>query len=552
MRIPHCTVALAVFLLAAAPGRAQGPSEATFTVFFRGIAIGAEEVAVRQSAEGMAISGTERIGPPFNAITRQATIDYSAQGHPRELVLEGSLRDQLVQLHTTVTGTTAATEFTQGSASGRKSHEIAVDAVLLPSMFFGAYEALATRLAGAKTGDEVAAYVPPRAVVRVAVKGVSEDRVRTQSGLLSVRRYSLEIVGPDGSAVVELWATASGRMLRLQVTAQSFDIIRQDIASVYARLEPVSRPNDERVQVPAYGFSLAGTVSKPSAKAPGEVRHPAVVLVGGSDPTDRDEMVAGVPVLGQVAAALADAGFLVLRYDKRGIGQSGGRADTASLDDYAEDALAAVKYLEGRKDVIDRRIALVGYGEGGTVAATAAARSDHPAALVLLASPGMSGAKSVLERQRHELDRLNVPEPERRAKVALQQKIIQAVLSGKGLEGLPDDVRRQADTAWFQSFLAFTPAKVLKKIDQPILFVHGEMDTEIDPSNADRFAELARARSGRKGQNVAVVKVPGVNHLLVPAKTGAVDEYLSLPDKTVSHEVVTAISSWLKKAMRAR
>ena len=75
------------------------------------------------------------------------------------------------------------------------------------------------------------------------------------------------------------------------------------------------------------------------------------MLVGGSGPTDRDELAFGIPILGQLAGALADAGFIVVRYDKRGVGQSGGRAEAASLADYADDVRAAVKLLSERKDV---------------------------------------------------------------------------------------------------------------------------------------------------------------------------------------------------------
>ena len=83
-----------------------------------------------------------------------------------------------------------------------------------------------------------------------------------------------------------------------------------------------------------------------------------MVLVGGSGPLDRDGTVAGIPVYGQLANALADAGFLVLRYDKRGIGQSGGRIETAGFADYAEDLRAAVKFVarpQGRRSQTDRR-----------------------------------------------------------------------------------------------------------------------------------------------------------------------------------------------------
>ena len=66
-------------------------------------------------------------------------------------------------------------------------------------------------------------------------------------------------------------------------------------------------------------------------------RYPAIVMIGGSGPTDRDETVAGIPIFAQIAGALADAGYYVLRYDKRGVGQSGGRAEGARADDYTED-----------------------------------------------------------------------------------------------------------------------------------------------------------------------------------------------------------------------
>src|SRR4029434_3822925 len=95
----------------------------------------------------------------------------------------------------------------------------------------------------------------------------------------------------------------------------------EDVASVSTRRVVISREGDEPAQVPANGFNLIRTIDKP-AGAPVK-RLPAVVLVGGSGPIDRDGTVADIPVYGQLANALADAGFLVLRYDKRGIGQSG-------------------------------------------------------------------------------------------------------------------------------------------------------------------------------------------------------------------------------------
>ena len=86
---------------------------------------------------------------------------------------------------------------------------------------------------------------------------------------------------------------------------------------------------------------------------------------------------------------------------------------------------------------------------------------------------------------------------------------------------------------------------------QPVLIVQGELDTQVQPYHADKLAEFARARKGTKAA-VEVVKVPGVNHLLVPAKTGEVEEYGSLGTASVSPEVTNAIAAWLKKTLTPR
>lgn len=555
MRSLHCTVALLAFVLLADPGRAQtAPADqrASFTVFVQGVAIGAEQVTVARTPQGITITGDERIGPPIRLTTRRAEIRYTADWQPLECVIEGSARDESVMLHATVTGTTVTTDYLQGTKPGRKTDQIAAGALLLPDMFFGAYEALAARLSGAKAGDRLNIYVPPSSAATLTVTSVSDDRVRTQAALVEVRRYVLEYAGPAATAGLELWADPNGRLLRFSVPARGFDILRTDIAAVNSRREPVARPNDESVHVLANGFSLTGTLSKPTAgTAPGR-RLPAIVLVSGSAPTDREEMLAGIPIFGQLASALADAGFVVVRYDKRGVGQSGGRIENTTLGDYADDALAVVKFLGRRPDVDRRRIAILGYGEGGAVASLAASREESIAALVLVAAPGASGDAYMLERQEHLLGLMNIPEADRRAKIDLQKRLNQAVLTGKGLEALPADLRHQADTPWYRSFLGFDPAKVLRKSDQPILIVQGGVDREVAPVNADRLEAIAKARKGRAAQAVKVVKLPALNHLLVPAPTGELDEYDHLTSRTVAPEVAAAIETWLKDTMGAR
>jgi dipeptidyl aminopeptidase/acylaminoacyl peptidase len=334
-------------------------------------------------------------------------------------------------------------------------------------------------------------------------------------------------------------------MIRLSVPTQSLEVVRADVAAVSSRSVAISRPNDEPVKIPSNGFSLAGTLSKPSGAAAAKL--PAVVLIGGSGPSDRDGVAFGIPILGELAGAIADAGYIVVRYDKRGIGQSGGRAESASLADYAEDVRAAVKLLAQRKDVDPKRIAAIGHSEGGSVALIAAAKDKRIAAVGLLATPGVSGAEIVLAQQKRLLDRSNMTAEEKQAKVDTQKRIHDAVISGKGLEQLPPEVRRAVDNAEFQSLLVADPAKIMPDVRKPLLVVQGQLDTQVEPPNADRLEALARQR--KNAEPVEVVKLPAINHLLVPATTGEVDEYPQLADRHVSPAVTQAIVTWLKKTL---
>ena len=233
------------------------------------------------------------------------------------------------------------------------------------------------------------------------------------------------------------------------------------------------------------------------------MRLPAVVLVGGGGLTDRDEVAFGIPIFGQLADALADAGFIVLRYDKRGVGQSGGREEAATLGDYAGDVRAAVRFLERRKDLDPKRIAVLGYGEGGPVAMLAAARENRIAALVLVATTGVTGAELNLDQVKRALDRSERSAADKEATLDLQKRIQQAVLTGSGWETLAL-YRRQADTPWFQSFLAFDPARTMPDVKQPVLIVQGELDTQVAPTMPTVFRRWRRkdenAPSGTDGE----------------------------------------------------
>jgi pimeloyl-ACP methyl ester carboxylesterase len=525
----------------------QESGASSFTIFLRGAPIGAEQIALTRSADGWTIVSTGRLGAPIDVVARRIEAHYTADWKPLELSFDGTVRGRLQTAHAVVGGTTVRTDGITNGQTIQRTDPIDPNALLvLPSSFFGPYEALAARLRAAAAGSDIPAFGPPSLTFSIHVGDTAAEQIQTTSRLIAARRTRITLMVPAAPIDAVIWVDESGRMIRFSVPAQSLEVAREDIAAVSSRTVTVSRPNDEQVRIPSNGFNLAATISKP-ANAAGKL--PAIVLAGGSGPTDRDGLVFGIPILGELAGALADAGFLVVRYDKRGIGQSGGRAEAAGLSDYAEDVRAAVKFLTDRKDVDSKRIAVVGHSEGGAVGLIAAARDKHIAAVALLSTPGFSGADIVLAQQRHLLNRTKMSPEEKQAKVDAQKQIHEAVITGKGLDKLPPEIRRQVDNAEFQSILTMDPAKLVADVKQPLLVVQGELDTQVEPSNADQLRALADKR--KKAPATDVVKLPGINHLLVSAKTGEVDEYPSLPDKHVAPAVTQALVTWLKKTFSA-
>ena len=544
---------MATALLTTVPALSQelaapAPGVAVFNVFARSTPVGFERVSLTQTADGWLIQSNGQLAPPIGIDHRLFEAEYDREWRPRRLLIDGIASGESFSLDTSIVGVVATNELTEGTERTTSTETIDPNAVLLPNNFFAAYEALAARLSYAETGTELPVYVAPRGQVVVAVNGVRTQEIETTTELLTARIYSVTFRNPSGGLDAEVWVDSRRRLLRLRLLTVGLDVARQDVTLVSTRLTSMSYPGDETVRIPSSGFSLAGTLTTPvDREAPAGGRWPAVVLVAGSGPVDRDETVAGIPIFGQLAGALVDAGFLVLRYDKRGIGQSGGRPESAELDDYAEDLREVVRYLDDRDDVDRDRIAVVGHSEGGWVGLLAAARERKVGALALIATPGTSGAELVLEQQRHELVRLNASPDEQQAKIALQQRIHDALIGDGSWDGVPDDVRRQADTRWFRSFLEFEPGEVVRRVRQPLLVVQGSLDTQVQPHHADRLEELATART-RSESTVEVVRLDGLNHLLVPATTGDVDEYTRLSDRNVSVEIIAALTDWLAGA----
>ncbi|MCY4658844.1 MAG: alpha/beta fold hydrolase [Acidobacteria bacterium] len=538
-------------LAAAGAAEAQPAAEpatgaATFNIFLRSTPIGVEQTVVSRSADGWVIRSTGQLAAPIDHRILVFEAAYDDAWRPRRLTIESTRGGTPLAARTTFAAGRADSELVEGTRRINRADPVAADAVVLPDLVFAAYEALAVRLAGAAAGDEIPIYVAPRGQITARVDSITTQEVRTAERTLTAAIHRLTFNDAQ-LRTAEVWSDERRRLLRVSLPALALEIARQDVVRVSSRVGGTHLPGDEVVRVGASGFSLAATVTTPVGRDAPPAGWPAVVLVPGATSADRDGTLFGVPILAQLAAALSEAGYLVVRYDPRGVGQSGGRPESARLSDYAEDVRDLVRYLRDRRDDTDRdRIAAVGHDEGGWIALAAAARERRIGAVALLAAPGVAGEELVLERQRAELTRIAAAPTERRERVALQRRLHAALVRDGSWEGIPDDLRRQADTPWFRSLLRYDPRESIRRMRQPILVLHGELDREVPAHHAERLAELIRDR-GRS--TVDVVPVAGVNHLLVPAVTGGVAEYDTLPDKQVAPRVAEALIAWIGNAI---
>lgn len=304
------------------------------------------------------------------------------------------------------------------------------------------------------------------------------------------------------------------------------------------------------------GVKLAATLTIPPGKGP----FPAVVLITGSGPQDRDEALLGHRPFLVLSDYLTRRGIAVLRADDRGVGKSTGNFEAATTADFSTDAEAGLAYLKTRSEADPRRIGLIGHSEGGMIAPMVAARNRDVAFIVMMAGPGVPGDE-LLPAQAELIAEASGKSHQEAVRQAAQLREILAILkSGDGdaatekklrekLAGMVPDAQigmqiRTLTSAWYRYLVRYDPGPDLRKVMCPVLAVNGEKDLQVPPGLNLPAIRKAFAASGN--QNVEVDEMPGLNHLFQTAKTGAPGEYGQI-EETMSPVVLEKIATWISK-----
>jgi pimeloyl-ACP methyl ester carboxylesterase len=302
------------------------------------------------------------------------------------------------------------------------------------------------------------------------------------------------------------------------------------------------------VEIPGPGDepTLAGEIVAPTDL--GGQSHPGAVFLSGSGPQDRYGFVPGTSIdVGshEIHDALARAGFVVLRYDDRGVGRSElGPTSTPGYLSFVSDARRAAAFLARRPEVDARKIIVIGHSEGALTATIvgrerfSGGRGRHRlAGVVLMASTGRGLREVIYSQIRGSM--AGKPEAEIEAAIADARKIHDAVESGGEVPASTEAARN-----WMKEVFREDPVANLRRLKIPILVLQGGKDFQVDPKlDYGPLADLVTGgKAGTKGSEAHLVE--DVDHLFKPEPGESKLGHYSDLSRHVAPEVIERIVQW--------
>ncbi len=356
----------------------------------------------------------------------------------------------------------------------------------------------------------------------------------------------------DGKVLKGTW-TQNGQSM-----PASFKSVGEYSAKKHAQ-EPIPPfpYSSEDISFKSGDHQISGTITFPR----GASNSPAIVLIHGSGPHDRDENILGHKPFLVLADHLTKNGIAVLRYDKRGCKKSTGNYSSATSADFADDAVAAVEFLKTRSEIDQKHIGLLGHSEGGVIAPMVANRMPNDISfVVLMAGSALTGEKILLGQVRalsanptdatkeltlasktYEILKAEPNNDKAMDKILLMRKEI-----GKDDSKNLADVKRDLaalTSPWYRYFISYDPSVELSKLKSPVLAINGDKDKQVlADENLARIKECLQSAGNTK---VRIEKIPNTNHLMQTCATGMPQEY-SATDETISPAVLKLISDWIK------
>ena len=313
------------------------------------------------------------------------------------------------------------------------------------------------------------------------VKIGSRD-IKAESLLIRIKDY------PKGM----LWVTKSGRsLIKIEFPDKGLKMTRTFSLKKVNEVEKLVTKNDlyneETVKFNSKKVSIEGTLTIPKKEKP----LGAVLLLGPTTGSDREDQ----GLFTQLASRLGAEGFIVLRFDGRGIGSSGGTASSVTSNEQYEDSIAALDYLLSRKETDPNRVAVIGHDKGAFFASKLAADKKNVKALILM-SPliSLSGETDINFDNLNEMAK-KLKWDDQYIKLSMKSRMETAETVKKAKGDWISLLRTRCFLKKLREDLEANPIDIIRKVDVPVLILHGKED-ELIPAKAASTLDKALEESG--------------------------------------------------------
>ncbi len=325
-------------------------------------------------------------------------------------------------------------------------------------------------------------------------------------------------------------------------------------------------------------ITYGATITVPKGKGP----FPALLLITGSGPQNRDEEIFSHKPFAVIADHLTKKGYVVLRVDDRGTGSTTGDFSSATSEDFMYDAMASLAYLRSRSDVDKKKVGLLGHSEGGMIAPMIAAKDKNIDFIVMLAGPGIKNTQLMAEQNKAMLEKMEISKAAIDKYLELFLQIEESTVHTENADQLKEEITKEvkawrANTSstivsltthvyddkteadfvntmthalsgkWHKYFLSYDIQPTLKKLSCKVLALNGEKDIQV--VSKSNLAGIKMCLEQSKSKKFDVIELKGLNHLFQECNMCTIQEYGQI-EQTISPTALETISAWLDKNVK--
>jgi dienelactone hydrolase len=442
-------------------------------------------------------------------------VEYRAsQVHTRTILMQSRVIDATIDLRPDQTAAHSSVVLSiAGEASDApKTRDLGQGAIYLSDMIVSSVEQAVAR---ARVLNQPVSHVLATSLYRDSPTDVLVERIDGTDWTVTFHNKSYRVLTDEHGCMLSATLPEYGVVIERRT---GFNPAQYPLWPPYAAPpDGAYRTSDVSIHAPK-GHTLTGTLTTPLH---GKL-VPAAVLITGLSPAERNGGLPPWMPLRDLADALTRTGIAVLRVDDRGIGKSTGDHAPSTTYDEADDVQTEVAWLRAQPGIDPKRIALVGYSEGGLIDLIVASKDPSITAIVSLDGSGVPGAQLAREQTEQSVQHdPSVPAADREKEV--EKELAEPMTPRESV------------------FLTIDPLLYAGRVHCPVLILQGGSDITVPIRSAEKIATAIRSNGN---SDVTVRIIPAVSHSMLPDPVGPGSGWIYLPAFATSPELLDVMTHW--------